>query len=437
MSLELWYLFFGTLLVLIAFMASAVKQWPLTTTMVYLFAGIVIGPLGIGVAAIHPLEDARLLEWAAELVVIVSLFTAGLKLRAPFKDGKWKVPVRLAFGSMALTVGLITLVGVFGLGLPLGAAVLLGAILAPTDPVLASDVQLESATDQDRIRFNLTGEAGMNDGAAFPFVMLGVGLLGLHELGDDGWRWFAVDVFWAIGGGLAIGTLAGIGVARAVLYLRRTHKAGLGREEFLTLGLIGLSYGAALVAHTYGFLAVFAAGLALRMIERSETEIGARAKQAAPTQGDRETHPKTAPLHLTETVLTFNEQLERILEVVLVLVIGVMLAPEFLDPGHLWFVPVLFVVVRPVAVMVGLAGIGIPKSKVALLSWFGIRGIGSLYYLMFAIGMGVEPQIAMKLISITLWVIASSIVIHGISVTPLMRRYQARRSGHARSRTGT
>jgi NhaP-type Na+/H+ or K+/H+ antiporter len=403
--------------------------------MVYLFAGVVIGPIGIGVAAVHPLEDARLLEWAAEFVVIVSLFTAGLKLRAPFKDGKWKVPVRLAFGSMALTVGLIALVGVFGLGLPLGAAVLLGAILAPTDPVLASDVQLESATDQDRIRFNLTGEAGMNDGAAFPFVMLGVGLLGLHEL-DDGWRWFAVDVFWAIGGGLAIGTLAGIVVARAVLYLRRTHKAGLGREEFLTLGLIGLSYGAALVAHTYGFLAVFAAGLALRMIERSETELGASGNHTAPTKSDRETHPKTAPLHLTETMLTFNEQLERILEVVLVLVIGIMLTPLFLDPRHLWFVPVLFIVIRPLAVVLGLAGSGIPRTKVALLSWFGIRGIGSLYYLMFAIGMGVETGIATQLTSVTLWVIASSIVIHGISVTPLMRRYHAKRGGHGRPKAG-
>jgi NhaP-type Na+/H+ or K+/H+ antiporter len=437
MSLDLWYLFFGVLLVLIAFMASAVKQWPLTTTMVYLFAGIVIGPLGIGVAAIHPLEDARLLEWAAELVVIVSLFTAGLKLRAPLRDGKWKVPVRLAFGSMALTVGMIALIGMFGLGLPLGAAVLLGAILAPTDPVLASDVQLVSATDQDRLRFNLTAEAGMNDGAAFPFVMLGLGLLGLHELGDEGWRWFAVDVLWAIVGGLAIGTLAGIGVGRAVLYLRRTHKAGLGREEFLTLGLIGLSYGAALLAHTYGFLAVFAAGLALRMVERSETETGAARNHAAPTQRNRETHPQTAPLHLTESILDFNEQFERILEVALVLVIGVMLAPAFLDPGDLWFVAVLFFVIRPIAVVSGLAGVGFPKAKVALLSWFGIRGIGSLYYMMFAIGMGVEPGVSMQLVSVTLWVIASSIVVHGISVMPLMRRYHARRVGPARSKTGT
>jgi NhaP-type Na+/H+ or K+/H+ antiporter len=430
MSFALWYLFFGALLVVIAFTASAVKQLPLTTTMLYLFTGVAIGPLGFGLASIHPMEDAHLLEWAAELVVIVSLFTAGLKLRAPFQGGLWKVPVRLAVGSMALTVGMIALAGVYGLGLPVGAAVLLGAILAPTDPVLASDVQLESATDRNRLRFNLTAEAGVNDGAAFPFVMLGLGLLGLHELGDGGWRWFAADVLWAIGGGLAIGTLLGIGVGRTVLYLRRMHKAGLGWEEFLTLGLIGLSYGGALLAHTYGFLAVFAAGLALRMIEQSETAIGINMNHTASAKDDPETHPVTASLHLTETVLAFNEQLERILEVVLVIVIGIMLAPAFLDLGDLWFVPVLFLVIRPLAVVLGLAGLGMPRSKIALVSWFGIRGIGSLYYLSFAIGIGVAPELSRQLVSITLWVIAVSIVIHGISVTPLMRWYLAKRRGH-------
>lgn len=431
MKLESWYLIFGALLVVIALTASVVKRWPLTTTMLYLLTGVVLGPLGFGVAFIHPLDQAQLLERAAELVVIVSLFTAGLKLRAPFQDGKWTVPVRLAFVSMALTVGLITLVGMHGLGLPLGAALLLGAVLAPTDPVLASDVQLESADDQSRLRFNLTGEAGLNDGTAFPFVMLGVGWLGLHELGDWGWRWFAVDVLWAIVGGVTIGTLCGIAVGHSVLYLRRTHKAGLGREEFLTLGLIGLSYGAALLAHTYGFLAVFAAGLALRRIEQRHTEQSPtrNANASATPKGDLETHPQTAPAHLTESVLNFNEQLERILEVGLVLVIGIMLAPEFLNLADLWFVPVLLLVIRPLAVGLGLAGLGISRPQVALLSWFGIRGIGSIYYLMYGIGLGIAPDISRQLISVTLWVIAVSIIIHGISVTPLMNWYQAKRRG--------
>jgi len=435
MKLESWYLIFGALLVVIALTASVVKRWPLTTTMLYLLTGVVLGPLGFGVASIHPLNQAKLLERAAELVVIVSLFTAGLKLRAPFQDGKWKVPVRLAFVSMALTVGLITLVGVYGLGLPLGAAVLLGAVLAPTDPVLASDVQLESASDQSRLRFNLTGEAGLNDGTAFPFVMLGVGWLGLHELGDWGWRWFAVDVLWAIGGGVTIGTLFGIAVGRSVLYLRRKHKAGLGREEFLTLGLIGLSYGGALLAHTYGFLAVFAAGLALRRIEQRHTDQSptSNANASAAPKSDPETHPQTAPAYLTESVLNFNEQLERILEVGLVLVIGIMLAPEFLNLADLWFVPVLLLLIRPLAVGLGLLGLGISRPQISLLSWFGIRGIGSIYYLMYGIGLGIAPELSRQLISVTLWVIAVSIVIHGISVTPLMNWYQAKRRGRVAS----
>jgi NhaP-type Na+/H+ or K+/H+ antiporter len=429
MKLESWYLIFGALLVVIALLASVVKRWPLTTTMLYLFTGMVLGPLGFGVASIHPLNQAKLLERAAELVVIVSLFTAGLKLRAPFQDGKWKVPVRLAFVSMALTVGLITLVGVYGLGLPLGAAVLLGAVLAPTDPVLASDVQLESAADKNRLRFNLTGEAGLNDGTAFPFVMLGVGWLGLHELGDWGWRWFAVDVLWAIGGGVTIGTLFGIAVGRTVLYLRRKHKAGLGQKEFLTLGLIGLSYGAALLAHTYGFLAVFAAGLALRMIEQRHTDSETTRNANVTPKSDPETHPQTAPAHLTESVLNFNEQLERILEVGLVLVIGMMLAPEFLDLADLWFVPVLLLIIRPIAVGLGLAGLGISRPQISLLSWFGVRGIGSIYYLVYGIGQGIAPDISRQMISVTLWVIVGSIVIHGLSVTPLMSWYQAKRRG--------
>ena len=124
--------------------------------------------------------------------------------------------------------------------MPLGAAILLGGLLAPTDPVLAADVQVEHPGDRDRLRFSLTGEAALNDGSAFPFVMLGLGLLGLHELGAFGWRWLAFDVVWAVRGGLAIGWLLGMLVGRLVLYLRRTHKEAVGLDDFLGLGLIAL-----------------------------------------------------------------------------------------------------------------------------------------------------------------------------------------------------
>lgn len=425
MKLEFWYLILGGLLVAIALISSFLKRLPLTTTMLYLGIGVVLGPVGFRVASIHPLDHATILEHVAEFAVIVSLFTAGLKLRAASRDGKWNIPIRLAFISMTLTVGMVTMVGVFGLGLPVGAAVLLGAVLAPTDPVLASEVQLESATDRSRLRFNLTGEAGLNDGTAFPFVMLGVGLLGLHELGDWGWRWFAIDVVWAIAGGLMIGALLGILVGRIVLYLRRERKEGFGREEFLTLGLIGLSYGVALWIHAYGFLAVFAAGLALRTVERSDE------KKSQPDE-TLKSPPKVAPAELTESVLNFNEQLERVVEVALVLVIGILLTPEFLDIADLWFVPVLFFVIRPIAVMLGLAGVPVPRAQLLLMSWFGIRGIGSLYYLMYSIGYGIDSDIAKQLISLTFWVTAVSVVIHGISVTPLMSWYQSKATKRVR-----
>ena len=116
----------------------------------------------------------------------------------------------------------------------------------------------------------------------------------------------------------------------------------------------------------------------------------------------------------------------------LVLIIGLMLAPEFLAATDLWFVPVLFLIIRPLAVLIGLAGIGISRPHLGFLSWFGIRGIGSIYYLMYGIGYGVAPEVSQRLVSITLWVIAVSIVVHGISVTPLMKWFQSKRRGGAR-----
>ena len=198
----------------------------------------------------------------------MSLFTAGLKLRVPFLDRRWLVAVRLAVASMAITVALVATATVTVLGLPWGVGIMVGAILAPTDPVLASDVQVEHPFDQNRLRFALTSEASLNDGTAFPFLMLGLGLLGLHDLGSGLWRWVAVDVLWATTAGLGVGGALGTAVGKLVLYMRRTHREAVGLDDFLALGLIALAYGIAVACHAYGFLAVFAAGLALRRVER-------------------------------------------------------------------------------------------------------------------------------------------------------------------------
>lgn len=168
MHFELSYLIVGALLLVVALVASSVQRLPMTETMIYLAAGLALGPLGFGLFSLDPLADAGLLERLAEVAVIISLFTTGLKLRAPWHDPQWQASLRLAFVSMVLTVGLIALVGVYLLRLPLGAAVLLGGILAPTDPVLASDVQMEDVRDEDRLRLGLTGEAGLTTAQRSP-----------------------------------------------------------------------------------------------------------------------------------------------------------------------------------------------------------------------------------------------------------------------------
>ena len=411
MYFAIWSLIIGALLVTMALAGTWLRRLPLSTAMLYLAAGFGIGPAGLALMAPDPLVYSVILERASEVAVLISLFAVGLKLGLPFSDRGWRLPARLAIFSMTMTVAMIAAIGMAGLGLSLGASILLGAILAPTDPVLASDVQVVEASDRDRLRFSLTGEGALNDGAAFPFVMLGLGLLGLHDLGTGGWRWLAVDVLWATVGGLLIGGALGTLVGRLVVYLRSRHKASVGLDEFLALGLIALTYGLAVLSHTYGFLAVLAAGIALQRVTERPGEVA-----------------RTASADLMQEVQGFNEQLERIAEVAIVLAIGGMLAYTYLHASAVWFVLVLLLVVRPVSVWVGLLGAPVSRDQRVLISWFGIRGIGSIYYLMFAINHGLPRALAEELIALTLAMVAASIVVHGISVTPLMSAY-ARRKG--------
>ncbi|MES2972254.1 MAG: cation:proton antiporter [Pseudomonadota bacterium] len=462
MVFALWSVIGGLLLILMALGGTVLARLPLSTSMLYLLVGMLASPLWLGLVWTDPGKQTVLLEHLTELVVLVSLFTAGLKLSPGLKDRRWLLPLRLAVTSMVITVLLIAAAGVM-LGLPLGAAILLGAILAPTDPVLASDVQVHSHGDRDRLRFALTGEAGLNDGTAFPFVMLGLGLLGLHDIGTAGWRWLAVDVLWASACGLGIGAALGAAVGRLVLYLRRTHKEAVGLDEFLAMGLIGLAYGCAVLAQGYGFLAVFAAGVALRRLEQSETaaSVGLAAEEGAAlpdaagvaaavaaasarqedavSQAEADPRPGHAPaqaLAVDEThapafmahaLLGFNEKLERIGEMVVVIAIGTLLWAVQWPYVAWWFVPLLLLVVRPVAVTVGLIGSHTSALQRGMTSWFGIRGIGSLYYLMYAVNHGLEAGLADQLTALTLAVVVSSIVLHGISVTPLMALYERSR----------
>ena len=437
MSFAIWALIIGALLTAMALSGTLLQRLPLSTAMLYLAAGYGIGPAGWALMAPDPLTYSAILERVAEVAVLISLFAVGLKLGLPLSDRGWRLPVRLAVVSMVLTVALIAAIGMLGLGLSLGAAVLLGAILAPTDPVLASDVQVVETSDRDRLRFSLTGEGGLNDGAAFPIVMLGMGLLRLHDLGTGGWRWLAVDVLWAIAGGLSIGGALGNLIGRLVVYLRSRHKESVGLDEFLALGLIALAYGLAVLSRTNGFLAVFAAGLALQRVKEPSGESANSAPlekglESGPVHEALATHSEYASAYMRQAVQGFNEQLERIAEVAIVLVVGAMLSYTYLPVSASWFLVLLFLVVRPVSVWLGLLGAPVSRHQRILISWFGIRGIGSIYYLMYAINHGLPRSLAEEIIALTLTVVAVSIVLHGISVTPLMNFYarsKARRPG--------
>lgn len=452
MNFAIWLALGGALLVLMALGGSLLSRMPISTSMIYLMAGVVAGPLGLALAAPDPFKQSGLLEHLTEVIVLVSLFTAGLKLSVGLRDKRWFTPLRLAVLSMLATVALITMIGYFLLGLPLGAAILLGGILAPTDPVLATEVQVEDPGDRDQLRFALTGEGGLNDGTAFPVVMLGLGLLGAHELGAFGWRWLAVDVIWACAAGVAIGAGLGAGLGRLVLYLRRNHQEAMGYENFLALGLIGLAYGCAVLAMAYGFLAVFAAGLALRHTARVESvaaagparrETAVTALQASASVAERAhaspepdvadavaVDPQHAPAYMAHAMLSFNDQLDRIGEMAGVVVLGMLLLAVPWNSASWWFVPLMLFVVRPLSVAIGLARSR--RTSVLqrrLMGWFGIRGIGSLYYLSYALNHGLPDEYAENLVALTVAMVVSSIIVHGISVTPLMARYRRRRRG--------
>jgi NhaP-type Na+/H+ or K+/H+ antiporter len=241
-----------------------------------------------------------------------------------------------------------------------------------------------------------------------------------------------------------------------VVYLRRKHREALGRDEFLALGLIALSYGLAVWARGYGFLAVFAAGWALRQMELVHTRDApdvdakdvAKAVEASPSPdvADPEelaTDPEKGPAYLAGAVLFFNEQLERFLEVALVLLVGGMISAKYWTWDVAWLAPLLFLVIRPIAVWVGLIGLRLDVGRSrqrgrkvrrfqrGLIAWFGIRGIGSIYYLMFAIERGMDGELARRLAGLVLGVVAVSVVVHGVSVTPLMKLYgRMRKKSH-------
>jgi NhaP-type Na+/H+ or K+/H+ antiporter len=436
MTSTYWFLLIGCLMLARGLAATTISRLPVTSAIVYLAFGLILGPVVLGVFHFGAVEQSHVLETLTEIAVLISLFSAGVKMPVPITFKRWGPSFRLAWVSMSISVALMAAFGYYLLKLPLGAAILIGAILAPTDPVLATDVQVRHAGDADSLRFTLTSEAGMNDGSAFPFVMLGLGLLGAGEIGGFsafGWRWALFDVIWATLGAVAIGMACGYALGRLGWMLRNQDPKHDVLDDLVGLGLIGVVYSVCVLAHAWGFLAVFFAGVALRQTELLLA--GAhKNRQGLLVPDDPKADPandevpdEPVPLTVSAESLVFKEHLERLSELTLVLLLGGMLSLQDWSWRTWGTALFLFFIARPLSVMLGLAGTGTSLRLRLIIGWFGVRGIGSVYYLMYAINNGLPGALTHELTQITAVVVALSILVHGITVKPLMGRYWARK----------
>jgi sodium/hydrogen antiporter len=407
--LTLTLLLLGAVLVGMSLAEREVTRLPLSPATVYLLVGFGAGALAQPLAVDDAIRHAPALALITEAAVLISLFTVGLRLRVAPGWQSWRVAALLASVGMLATIVLAAAAAAWLLGLSLGAALLLASILAPTDPVLASEVQIQSEGDRDAVRSSLTAEGGLNDGTALPLTMLALGLLGLHDLGAQGGRWLVFDLLWPIGGGLVIGWCCGRGLGWMVhTVLKRGH--AIQWDELLYLGAIALGFGIARLSATSAFLLVFAAGLAL-FHGSATAATGARNGL------------------MSERLVEFGHRCERLIEVSLVMLLGAALAWTPLDLPVAAFALLFLGVVRPLSVWLSVRRHQLPVLQRRLVAWFGVRGIGSLFYLAYALTHGVGTPLASILVSATLWTIALSIVLHGISATPLMAWHRAR---HAR-----
>lgn len=439
MSFVSWMAVIGSVLLIMALSSAFLRRLPVSSGVLYLALGCAIGPWGLDLIELDLGHGAELFEQMTAGAVILSLFVGGLRLRLPLSDPTWRAAGRLAGPVMIASIAGFAVAAHLVLNLPWPMALLLAAILAPTDPVLASAVTVSHAQDHDRVRYALSGEAGLNDGAAFPFVMLGLALLHGDFDGADLGEWTLRRLLWAIPVGLLLGFVLGKVIGRIAIGLRARQRDTAAPTDFLTLALIALSYASAEAIGAWGFLAVFTAGLGLRHAEISIVEETPHPQ--APDKND-EAHPPAetmvAPNVVTKEeisepaiaagvlvaeVFSFGDIVERLLEVFLVVLVGVALA-SYWDVRALPLAMLLFIVIRPLATMLLLVGTPTTYLQRGLLGWFGIRGIGSLYYLVYAMNHGLNDAMSRQFSTLVLSIIALSVTVHGLTARPALRYYE-------------
>jgi len=379
------------------------RERAFSASLIYLglgLTGAVIIEL-LGVQWVAPLRDTSLIEHLTEFAVIIALFGTGLRLERALHPRGWGSVARLLGIVMPLTIAAVALFGTQVMGLSLGAAIILGAALAPTDPVLAGDVGVGPPGEEDEHepRFAVTAEAGLNDGLAFPFVFLGA-FVAAQGGSDWIWEWLAADVAYAILVGVVFGAAGGYAIAAGVVWLRDRRLMNDALDGWVAVAAVLLVYGLTEVAGAYGFLAAFAAGVGFRRYEHGH-------------EANRRVHDGA-------------EVVEKFCELGVILLLGSMATTagvrEVGWAGWL-LVPVLLLVIRPLATAVAFVGSSMPARERAFVAWFGVRGVGSLYYVAVALGLDILSVDESRNL---FWTVAAcivvSVVLHGATASPLSRR---------------
>ncbi|RWR17290.1 sodium:proton antiporter [Agrococcus lahaulensis] len=388
-----------------ALLPRVLGRVPVSMPMVFVAAGMIAFALLPDLPEPDPIEQSGFALHLTELCVIVSLMGAGLAVNRAIGWRRWSTTWRLLAITMPLSIIAVALLGWAGLGLGIASAMLLGAALAPTDPVLATEVQVsepitdDEDADDDEARFAITSEAGLNDGLAFPFTYAAIAV-SLVGIAPSAWlgEWLLVDVGWRLVVGVAVGLGAGW-LLRRLFFSSWADGLGLTEkaEGFIALAATFLAYGVAEMAEGYGFIAVFVCATTIRAAES--------------------THGFHAVLH------KFVEQIERLLTVAVLVLLGGAIARglfESLEPADILLVVILLFVVRPLTGWLGLTpGKTGPRER-GVIAFFGVRGVGSLFYIAYALQEGDFPD-GERLWAIAGAVIVGSILVHGVAATPVMR----------------
>jgi len=408
----------GLAALLAAVLPRLISRAPVSMPMIFLGAGVVAFATIEWLPNPDPLAHGGVVEHVTEACVIISLMGAGLALDRPPGLRRWGSTWRLLGIAMPLTMLAAGLLGGWALGLPLASAILLAAVLAPTDPVLASEVQVAEPSDakgeeEDEVRFALTSEAGLNDGLAFPFTYAAIAVA-MAGAAPSGWlgRWVALDVLWRLAIGVGVGLVIGWLLGKLFFTVRwdclRLAEHG---EGFVALACTFAAYGVAELAEGYGFVAVFVCACTVRAAERD--------------------HGYHKVLH------QYVEQLERLLTIVILVLLGGAVARGlFADVtwAHVLVAAVFLLLVRPLAGWTAMAGSETDSRERAVIAFFGVRGVGSLYYLAYGLGQASFGQ-PRSLWAITGLVVVGSVVVHGMTAGPAMaflddrRRASLRRAG--------